>query len=105
MRVPADVQVGLLFLQDVFHFGHVVAGIAADMGHVDIDILDMEKQVLGILHSHDMVVDVAMHSAQWLEVGQSIGGLDVADVASMPQLVNILEEVEKLWYERAMRVR
>jgi len=51
-----------------------------------------------------MVVDVAMHGTQRLEVGQSIGGLDVADVARMPQLVNVLEEVEKLWYERAMRV-
>ena len=105
MRVPADVQVGLLFFQDVFHFRHVVAWIAPDVGHVDIDILDMEKQVLGILHPHDMVVDVAMHGTQRLEVGQGIGSLDVADVASMPQLVNILEEVEKLWYERAMRVR
>ena len=104
MRVPADVQVGLLFLQDVLHFRHVVAGIAPDMGHVDIDILDMEKQVLGVLHPHDMVIDVAMHGTQRLEVGQSIGSLDVADVARMPQLVNILEEVEKLWYERAMRV-
>ena len=102
--MATDVKVRLLFLQDVFHLRHVVAGIAPDMGHVDIDILDMEKQVLGVLHSYDMVVDVAMHSTQWLEVGQGIGGLDVADVARMPQLVNILEEVEKLWYERAMRV-
>jgi hypothetical protein len=46
-----------------------------------------------------------MHGTQRLEVGQGIGSLDVADVARMPQLVNILEEVEKLWYERAMRVR
>jgi hypothetical protein len=74
------------------------------VGHVDIDILDMEKQVLGVLHPHDMVVNIAMHSTQGFEVGQGIGGLDVADVASMPQLVNILKEVEKLWYERAMRV-
>ena len=104
MRMATDVKVRLLFLQNVFHLGHVVARIAADVGHVDIDILDMKKQILGILHSHDMVVDVAMHSTQWLEVGQGIGGLDVADVARMPQLVNVLEEVEKLWYERTMRV-
>ena len=104
MRMATDVKVRLLFLQDVFHLRHVVAGIAPDMGHVDIDILDMEKQVLGILHPHDMVVDIAMHGTQRLEVGQGIGSLDVADVARMPQLVNILEEVEKLWYERAMRV-
>ena len=105
MRVPTDVQVGLLFFQDVLHFGHVVAGIATDVGHVDIDILDMEKQVLGILHPHDMVVDVAMHGPQGLEVGQGLGRLDAADVARMPQLIHVFEEMEKLWYERAMRVR
>ncbi len=105
MRMSADVQVGLFFLQDVLHFGHVVAGIPTDVGHVDINVLDMEKQVPRILHTHDMVIDVAMYSTQGLEIGQGIGGLYIADIARMPQLVNVLEEVEKLWYEGAMRIR
>jgi hypothetical protein len=52
-----------------------------------------------------MVIDVAMYSTQGLEIGQGIGGLYIADIARMPQLVNVLEEVEKLWYEGAMRIR
>ena len=105
MRVPADVKVGLLFFQDVFHLGHVMAGIAADVGHVDVDILDVEKQVLRVLQAHHMVVDIAMNGAQRLERGQGIGCFDIADVARVPQLVNVLEEVEKLRNEGAMRVR
>ena len=105
MGMAADVKVGFLFLQNVFHLWHVMAWIAADMGHVNIDILDVEKQIFGILHPHDMVVDVAIYGTQRLEMSQGIGSLDVADVARMPQLVDILEEVEELWNKRAMRVR
>ena len=105
MRMAADVKVGLFVLQNVFHLGHVMAWIAADVGHVDVDVFHMEKQILGILHPHDMVIDVAMHGAKRLEMSQGIGSLDVADVARMPQLVDVLEEVEELWDEGAMRVR
>ena len=105
MRVSADVQVGLLFLQDVSHLRHVMAGITADVGHVDIDILDMEKQVLGVLHPHHVVVDVAVDGAQGLERSQGLGRLDVADVTRMPQLVDVLEEVEQLRNQGAVRIR
>jgi hypothetical protein len=46
-----------------------------------------------------------MHGTQRLETSQGIGSFDVADVASMPQLVDVLEEVEELWDEGAMRIR
>ena len=82
-----------------------MAGIAADVGHVDVDILDMEGQALGVLHPYDVVVDVAMHGPQGLEVGQGLGRLDAADVARMPQLIHVFEEMEELWYEGAMGVR
>ena len=103
--MAADVKVGLLLLKDMFHLGHVMAGITADVGHVDIDILDVEKQVLGILHPHHMVVDVAVDGTQGLEGSQGLGRLDVADVARMPQLINIFEEVEQLRNEGAVRIR
>ena len=82
-----------------------MAGITADVGHVDIDILDVEKQVLGILRPHHVVVDVAVDGAQRLERSQGLGRLDVADVARMPQLINILEEVKKLRNQGAVRIR
>ena len=105
MRMAANIEVWLLFLKDILHLRHIVSWIATDVGHVDIDIFDMEKQVLRILHAHDVVVDVAMHGPQGLELCQGIRRLDVAQITCMPQLVNILEEVEKLWDEGAMRIR
>ena len=94
MRVSADVQVGLLFLKDVLHFRHIMSGIAADVGHIDIDILNVEKQILGILQAHNVVVDVAVYGTQGLEIDQGISRLDIADVTCMPQLVNVFEEVK-----------
>ena len=105
MGVPTDVKVRFLVFEKAFHLGHVMVGIAPDVGHVDIHILDMEKQVLGILHAHDMVVDVAVDGAQRFEGSQGLCGFDVANVACMPQLINVLEEAENLRYERAMGVR
>lgn len=84
MGVSAYVQVGLLFLQDILHFGHIVAGIAANVGHINVHIFHVEKEVCWVLHPYDMVVDVAVNSAQRLERSQSFGGLDAADVARMP---------------------
>ena len=103
--MAANVKVGFLCLQNVLHLRHIVPWIAADVSHVDVDIFHMEKQVLGILQTNDMVVDVAMYGTQWFELGQSLGRFDVAYIACVPQLVNIFEEIEKLWHEGAMRVR
>ena len=96
MRMAADVKVRLFVLQNVFHLGHVMAWIAADVGHVDVDVFHVEKQILWILHSHHMVVDVAMHGTQRLEMRQGIGGFNVADVARMPQLVDVPEPKQQI---------
>ena len=76
--------------------------ITADVGHIHIGFFHIEKQIFWVLHPHDMVVDVAMDGPQRLKIGQSFGGLDATDVTSMPQLIDILEEVEKLWHEGTM---
>ena len=105
MRMATDVKIGLLFLQDIFHLGHVMARIATDVGHVNVYILHVEEEVCWVLHPNDMVIDVAVDGAQGLERGQGLGRLDVADVTRMPQLINILEEVEKLRNQSAVRIR
>ena len=103
--MSADEQVGLLVLQNAFHLGHVMVRIATNVGHVDINIFNMEVQVFRILHAHDMVVDVAMHGTQRLEMSQGISGFNAANVTRMPQLVNILKEIEKLRNQGTMRIR
>lgn len=103
--MAANVQVGLFFFQNGFHFRHVMARIASDVGHVDINILDVEKQIFGILQANNMVVDVAVHCTQWLEVGQGLSRLEAANVTRVPQLVNVFEEIEELRHEGTMCVR
>jgi len=103
--MPAYEQIGLLALQNAFHLRHIMTWVAADVGHVDIDVLDVEKHVLGILHAHNVIVDIAVHGAQRLELRQGIRGFNVANITCMPQLIHILEEVEKLRNQGAMRIR
>ena len=96
--MAANVKVRLFVFQNILHFWHVMAWIASNMGHVDIDVFHMEKQVFGILHAYDVVINVAVDGTQRFEVSQCIGSLDITDITSMPQLVNVFEEVEKLWH-------
>ena len=103
--MSADEKVGLRVLQNAFYLGHVMARITSDVSHVDINVFNMEVQVFGILHAHDMVVDVAMHGTQRLEMSQGICGFNAANITRMPQLINILEEVEQLWNQGTMRIR
>ena len=102
--MPADKEVGLLLFQNVLYLGHIMPRITANVGHVDVDIFNMEKQILGILHSHDVVVDVAVNGAKGLERSQSISRFNTPYVARMPQLINVFEEVEELWDERAVGI-
>lgn len=105
MRMAAYVEVGFLGFENILHLRHVMARVTTNVGHVDVDIFDMEKQIFGILHAHNVVVDVAMYGTQWFEVGQSFCCFNVPNITRVPQLVNVLEEIEKLWHEGAMRVR
>ena len=61
--MPTNIKVGFLVFQNVLHLRHIVSRIAADVGHVNIHVFDMEKQILRILQAHDVVVDVAMHGS------------------------------------------
>ena len=60
MGVPADVKVGFFLLQKVFHLGHIMTGISSYVGHVDVNVFNVEVEILGILQPHDMVVDIAV---------------------------------------------
>ena len=84
MRVAADIQLRFFLLQDMPYFRHVMARIAPDMGHVDMDVLHLEKQVFGVFQPNDMVVDVAVNSPQRLKGCELFGSLNVSDVTGMP---------------------
>ena len=73
-----------------------MAGIAPDMGHIDVDVLHLEEEVFGVLQTDDVVVDVAVNSPQRLEGCELFSGFDVSDVTGMPNLVHVLEEIKDL---------
>ena len=62
--------------------------IAAYVGHIDAHVLHMEKLVSRVLHSYNVVVNVAMYGPKWFEVSQGFGSFNVANVTRVPQLVN-----------------
>ena len=82
-----------------------MSGIPAYMGHIHVHVFHVEKQVLWETQSHHMVVDVAMNRTERLEGFKSLRGLDVPDVAGVPYLIHVLEEVIDLRDDYAMRIR
>ena len=103
--MPADVELGLFFLEEDPNLGHIMSGIASDVGHIDVDIFHLEEQVLWVLQAYDMVVDVAMNSPQRLEGCELFGGFNVPDVAGMPYLIHVLEEIKDLRDEGSVGIR
>ena len=83
MRMTANEQIGLMFLQQILDFRQIMPRIAADMGHIYLHVFHLEKQIFRISHPDDMVVNVAMNGTQRLEMCQSFGGSDVADIVDM----------------------
>ena len=102
--MAANVEFRPFFLEDVSHFGHVMTGIASDMGHIHMHVFHLKKQVFRILKAYDVVVDVAMNRAERLESLKLLRGLNVSNVAGMPDLIHILEEVKDLWDDGPMGV-
>ena len=69
------------------------------MGHVDVCVLYLEEQVSGVLQADNVVVNVAVNSPQGFEGCELFGGFNVPDVAGMPNLIHVLEEVKDLGNE------
>ena len=70
--------------------------VASDVGHEDVNILHLKELILGILQTNNVIVNVAVNSPKRLESFELLCGLDVSDVAGMPNLVNVLEKVKDL---------
>ena len=103
--MAADVELRPFFLEDVSDLGHIMSWITSDVGHVHMHVLDFEEQFPRILHPDDVVVDVAVDSAERLECFKLLRGLNVSYVAGMPYLVHVLEKVKDLRNQTSMSVR
>jgi len=105
MGMAADVELRPFFLEDVPDLGHVMSRITADMGHIHMHVLNFEEQFPWILNTDDVVIDVAVNSAERLEAFKLLRGLNVSYVAGMPYLVHVLEKVKDLRNQSSVGIR
>ena len=94
VRVSADKQLGRACQQAAGNGRVVASGIAADVLHHDLRTIDGEAQGLWEEAAQFLPVDVAVDSTQGAEVGQSLGHLQGAYVAGVPDFVAGLEVLQ-----------
>ena len=70
--------------------------ITSDVGHVNVYVFHLKELVFRILQTYDVIVDVAVNSPKRLEGFELFSGLNVSNVAGMPNLVHVLEKVKDL---------
>ena len=85
--MAADEQPGRLLPDDLPHAFAVTAGIAADVGHQDVDALAFKAEVFRESPAHRRIVDVAVYGAQGAESFQLVCYLTGADIAGVPDFV------------------
>jgi hypothetical protein len=68
-------------------------------------VLNFEEQFPWILNTDDVVIDVAVNSAERLEAFKLLRGLNVSYVAGMPYLVHVLEKVKDLRNQSSVGIR
>ena len=82
--------------------GVIMPGVAADMGHKDIDILDAEAVELTEGVTHISAVHIAEDGACGAELPQTLEEFGGADIAGVPYLVAGVEMLEDAGVEQAM---
>jgi hypothetical protein len=105
MGVAADEKAGFDAGKISFHAGVVVAGVAADMGHVDAEPFAIPAEVLGQVGAEFGAINVAVHSPDWFEFSKLIEDLRGSEVTSVPELIAVGKVGEKCFVQKAMRVR
>jgi hypothetical protein len=104
MRMTAYKQIRLIPQQVFFCSCIVVAGIAADMGHVDTNSLATPLKLTWNLGPNVGSIYVTEHSAYRLEVTQRSEHVKRAEVAGMPDFVTRREVREHGLIQKTMRV-
>ena len=89
VRVSANEELGRRGHQASHHAAVVTAGVAADVLHHDVDALAAKANLLGKHAAQVAAVDVAIHGRERMEPAEAQGHLGGADVAGMPNLVDV----------------
>jgi hypothetical protein len=83
----------------------VVAGIAAYMGHQHAKTLDIEDRNLGIDAAYLVVVDIAIDRTQGFERSDLVSHSQRADIARVPHLIDIAQEIAQRIVEGVVSIR
>jgi hypothetical protein len=82
----------------------VIAGISADMDHVDLDALAIPDKIEGEAGPEVRAVDIPIDAADGLECFQPVQDLKRSEIARVPQFVTLGEIGEDRFVEKAMIV-
>ena len=105
MRMAADEYVGTILIYQLTGLGIIPSGIPAHMGHKDLHAFAHEEAMKGMFEAEGMVVAVASHSDQRLELRDFGGHVHAAaEISGMPYLVDRLKESLETVVEDTMGV-
>ena len=102
--MAADVEVGRLGGQYVPHPFGVPAGIAADVGHKNIETLDVKSQIFGKTPAQGRCVYIAVHGTEGFEGCQPVRHFHAADVSGVPDFITRFEMGKNAIVQKPMRV-
>lgn len=105
VRVAADQNVGLGFVEQLFDSRWIAAGAASNMSHQNVDAFTLESKVLRILIPNRSIVDVSVNSFERQELCELLSNFQRSEITCVPDLIAIFEGGEDFWVKEAVGVR
>ena len=103
--MPGNEQLWALLIYYAAYGGAVLAGVASNVGHHHVALLDLEPEHLTVAAAYLLPVDVAVHGAHGAMAFQLVYDKLTANVAGMPYLVAVGKMDQVLVVPPAMGVR
>ena len=105
VRMTAHKNLRMLCQQHLAGFGLVSARIATDMRHHNFRLLHCKHLKLRHHHSHLSIIDITINSHHGPELAQIIEQLRIANVASVPNLVDRFKKLAHIGIKMRVSVR
>ena len=105
MRVAADKDVRMEFIDQLPRAGIISAGVASDVGHKHLHPLTFKEAVERVGETEVVVVAVSGDSHEWLEICNGGGKVEAsAEITGVPDLVHRGKEFAEFGAEDAVGV-
>ena len=104
MRMSRHKNVGFGGLYHPYRLGGVVAWITADMGYQHPLTFALKAVKLVIDASHNTTIDIAIDSFQRFECRYLVGQSQRAEVAGVPNFINVFQKLTQWLVKRAVSI-